>query len=305
MGRVRSAENAKDPATGRPLSVGVGYRGPGQYRGRKLIDGKSTTKTFETDKLARQWLEETAAKVRAGEFVDRSSLDKSTLAELVQRYVNEEMQDGGSRRGATEDRGHVPAITGDAIGVLKLSKLTPAAVRGFKKRQEELKYAPATIVKRLNLLAGIISHATTEWDMPFARNPASGKEVKRPAGADVKRDRRLLPPPPAEVRAALAAGEPPPKHEGDRLLEAIAKSEFADDAPVTKLALAQPTRQRCAHRASVEHRSNIRNRRFSGDVMGLWAALNRRWKGPDQGRLHRSRTVKQVGKRWAINYLSI
>jgi integrase len=243
MGRVRAAANAIDPATGRPLSPGVGYRGPGQYRARKLIDGKPTTKTFETDKLAREWLEETAAKVRAGQFVDRASLNKSTLAELVQRYVTEEMQDGGRRRGAAEDRGHVPAIKNDAIGALKLSKLTPAEVRGFKKRQEELGFAAGTIVKRLNLLAGIIAHAITEWDMPFARNPAGGREVKRPAGADVKRDRRLLPPSPADIRAAVARGDECPKHEEDRLLESIAKSEFPDDVPVTKLALAQAMRQ--------------------------------------------------------------
>jgi hypothetical protein len=198
MGRVRAAANAVDPATGRPLSPGVGYRGSGQYRARKLIDGKQTAKTFETDKLAQEWLEETAAKVRAGQFVDRRASDKSTLAELVQRYVTDEMQDGGRRRGAAEDRdGHVPATKNDAIGALKLSKLTAAEVRGFKKRQETLGFVAGTVVKRLNLLAGIISHATTEWDMPFARNPASGGEGKRPPDADVKRDRRVLPPPAA------------------------------------------------------------------------------------------------------------
>jgi integrase len=244
MGRAKSASNAVDPATGRPLSRGVGYRGPFQYRARKLVDGKPVARTFETDKLAREWLEETAAKVRSGEFVNRRALDKSTLAELVQRYVTEEMQDGGRRRGAAEDRdGHVPAIKGDAIGALKLSKMTPAAVRGFKKRQEELGFAAGTIVKRLNLLAGIISHATTEWDMPFLKNPASGREVKRPEGADVKRDRRLLPPSAADVRAAVAKGEDPPKHEEDRLLEAIAKSEFPHDVAVTKLAITQAMRQ--------------------------------------------------------------
>jgi hypothetical protein len=38
------------------------------------------------------------------------------------------------------------------------------------------------------------------------------------------------------VRAALATGERPPRHEEDRLLEAIAKSGFPDDLAVTKTA---------------------------------------------------------------------
>ena len=59
MARTRSPENVKDPATGRSLTPGVEYRGPGQYRARKMIDGKRVKKTFESDKLAKDWLEET------------------------------------------------------------------------------------------------------------------------------------------------------------------------------------------------------------------------------------------------------
>lgn len=242
MGRARSAKNAKDPATGKPLSPGVGYRGPGQYRARKLVDGKPTAKTFETDKLAREWREETEAKIREGTFVDRSALDKSTLSKLVQKYVEEQMQDGGRRRGAAEDRGHIPAIKDDPIGSLVLSKLTPAAVRGFRDRQAK-KFTAATVVKRLNLLAGILTHAMNEWDVPLPKNPATAKEVKRPAGADVKRDRRLLPPTVFEVNAALAEGRESPEHEDIRILRAVEKSEFAEDLAVTKFALAQAMRQ--------------------------------------------------------------
>jgi integrase len=242
MARTKSTENSLDPATGRPLPKGVAYRGPLQYRARKLVDGARITRTFDSARLAREWLEETSAKAREGSFVDRRVLDKSTLGELIQRYVDAEMQDGGRRRGAAEDRGHIPAITGDAIGGLPLSKLTPAAVRGFRDRQSK-RYSAATVVKRLNLLAGVLAHAIGEWDVPLAGNPATGKVVKRPEGADVKRDRRLLPPSPSEIRDALAKGEEPPKHEEVRLLEALAKSEYPDDILVTRLAIAQAMRQ--------------------------------------------------------------
>ena len=242
MARNKSEENSTDPATGKPLPQGVSCRGPLQYRARKRVDGTRQTRTFETARLAREWLEGTAVQVREGSFVDRRSLDQSTLAKLVQRYVDSQMQVGGRRRGAAEDLGHIPAITGDAIGQLKLSKLTASAVRGFRDRQEEA-YSAGTVVKRLNLLASIISYAMAEWDLPLPMNPATAQAVKRPEGADVKRDRILMPPSPTDIRQAAEQGLEAPRHEEERLLEAVAKSEWPDDLLVTKVALAQAMRQ--------------------------------------------------------------
>lgn len=76
------------------------------------------------------------------------------------------------------------------IADLKLSRLTVPAVRGFRDRQGK-DLAAATVVKRLNLLASILNHAMSEWDVPLSLNPASGRMIKRPTGADRKRNRRL------------------------------------------------------------------------------------------------------------------
>jgi integrase len=242
MGRTKSTENALDPATGKPLSPGVGYRGPHQYRARKLVDGKSVAKTFESDKLAKEWREETEAKVRVGSFVDRRSLDKSTVAEFVQKFEDEMMQDGGERRGAAEDRGHTPSLKRDDIGKLKLSELTSEAVQGFRKRQLA-KHAKGTVVKRLNLLAAMINHAIAEWHMPFASNPATAKAVTRPKGADKKRNRRLQPASDDAIQDALDAGEEPPLGEEQRMYAALAESPWPHDTIITRWAIAQATRQ--------------------------------------------------------------
>jgi len=242
MGRIKSVEHRTDPATGRSLPPGVMCRGPFQYRARKLIDGSRVTKTFETARLAKEWLEETEASIRRSDYVDRRPLDHMIVAELVQKFVDICMQDGGKRRGAAEDRAHIPAIKGDAIGALTLAKLTPAAVRGFRDRQQE-KYAAATVVKRLNLLATIIAHARAEWDLPMLSNPACADAVSRPDGADVKRSRRLLVPSPASMRLAASLGDDPPPTEESLLLDTISKSENAWDLWLTKWAIAQATRQ--------------------------------------------------------------
>jgi integrase len=170
-------------------------------------------------------------------------LDKSTVSELVQRFVDERMQDGGERRGAAEDRGHIPALKGDAIGTLPLSKLTPASVREFRDRQIKAGFAKGTVVKRMNLLAAIISYARAEWDIPLTENAASGESVKRPKGADKKRNRRLRAPSSSAIQAALDAGEEPPKHEEQRMLDALKGTPYKHDVLITRWAIAQAMRQ--------------------------------------------------------------
>jgi integrase len=56
-------------------------------------------------------------------------------------------------------------------------------------------YAPSTIVRRLNLIARAIGVARLEWGINIPTNPADAKQCARPKGADVKRDRVLLPAP--------------------------------------------------------------------------------------------------------------
>ncbi len=242
MARTKADGNDRDPATGRPLPPGVTCRGPRQYRARKLVDGKRVNRTFETARLAREWLEAASASARAGEFVDRGPLARTTLKAVVERFLEEVLFDGGPRRGAAEDRAsHIPSIQGDEIHRLPLSRLTPAAVRGYRDRMVAADYAGGTVVKRLNLLSGILSHAINEWDYPMPLNPASASAVPRPKGADRKRTRKLEPAP--VLKATVPAGGEPPKSELERLTAALAESPCAHDLPFVLFALAQGTRR--------------------------------------------------------------
>lgn len=98
-------------------------------------------------------------------------------------------------------------------------------------------------MNRLNLLAAILNHARAEWDVPLRENPASADAVKRPEGADKKRDRRLVPAPREAVRKALDQGEEPPKGEEERLLAQVAKSVCKWDLPLTRWSIASAWRQ--------------------------------------------------------------
>jgi len=72
MGRTRG-EPAHDPATGKALPEGITYRGPAQYRARKLANGRRITQTFTSARLAVRWLMELQVDSERGELVDRSA----------------------------------------------------------------------------------------------------------------------------------------------------------------------------------------------------------------------------------------
>ncbi len=244
MARKKSAENATDPATGRPLPQGVQYRGPLQYRCRPLIDGKRVTKTFDSAKLAKQWLEDTSSKAREGTYVDRSPLDQWTIKRLVEKFRDEVLVDGGDRRGAAEDRAHIPSILEDEeLAGLKLSKVSSYDIQDFRDRQLAEGYAKSTVAKRMNLLQQAFGKAISSWRIPMPSNPASGDVAKRPKGADKKRDRVLFIPGPWEREEAVKRGEDELPTEEEVLLGALAKSIYPHDVQITRFAIGQAARQ--------------------------------------------------------------
>lgn len=243
MARTKAEENAKDPATGRPLPLGVTFLGPMRYRARRLIKGSRASKVLDTARLAREWLSDTEASVRRDEYVDRRPLSKTSVRDLVDRFVREVLVDGGPRRGAAEDRAsHIPSILTDQIAALTLADLGPADITSWRDRQLN-RYAPATVLKRMNLLSSVIAHARAEWRTPLRENPASAENAPRPKNSDVKRSRRLNLADAAAVRAATEAGLEAPLGEEARLLAQVAKSKNPADLLMVKFALAQAVRR--------------------------------------------------------------
>ena len=85
-------------------------------------------------------------------------------------------------------------------------------------------YSAATVVKRLNLLAAVIQHAISEWDLDVV-NHASGRIVKRPEGADKKRNRLLE------------------DSELEQLIDTVGKSRHPDDVWLVRWSIEQGTRR--------------------------------------------------------------
>jgi integrase len=234
MARKRSAP-ALDPTTGKPLPDGITYRGPGQYRARKLIKGQRITKTFTTVRFALRWLTELEVDSERGQFLDRSEAERQSLAQIIERYRDEILGEESEKRGAEKERGHLKVISEDPVCKVRMSSLTSADIAKFRDRMKELDYAPATIVRRLNLIQTIIEHARREWRIHIPENPA--RMVKRPAGADRKRDR---------VFAPIAKGLPDGcarKSEEERLLEACDGDSNRWLGPIVRFAIHTAMRQ--------------------------------------------------------------
>jgi integrase len=229
-----------DPATGKPLPDGVAYRGPRQYRARKLVNGRRVAKTFTTAGFAGRWLMEIEVDSARGLFVDRSEAERQTLGQIIGRYCDEILGEESEKRGAEKECGHLKTVLGDPVCSVRMASLGSADIAKFRDRMKALEYAPATIVRRLNLIQTIIEHARREWRIHIPENPA--QIVKRPAGADRKRDRVFVSAP-RQKRSSAAANGSPPKSEEERLLAACDADTNRWLGPIVRFAALTAMRQ--------------------------------------------------------------
>jgi len=183
---TRGTKKDTDPQTGKPLPKGVTYR-DGAYQARAMVKGQRFTETFPSGALARRWLNELKGAVSLGQFRDTRHEQKTTIRSILEAYRDAKMQTRENDR-----KGHLPYVMDDPISSLTVADWKAKDVRAFRERMKADGYADGTIVKRMNLLASAIQYAISELDI-HTENFASGRVVKRPEGADKKRNRRLKP----------------------------------------------------------------------------------------------------------------
>jgi integrase len=179
------------------------------------VNGRRATQTFTTAKKAARWLTEVEIDAARGQFVDLSEAQRHTLRQIIGRYRDEILGENSEKRGAEKEKGHLKIVLEDEVCAIRMSALTSADIAAFRDRMKAVDYAPATIVRRLNLIQTIVEHARREWRINIASNPA--QLVKRPAGADHKRDRMLAP---AKSDNGAESDDDISRSEEERLLKA-------------------------------------------------------------------------------------
>ncbi|MGE0283725.1 MAG: tyrosine-type recombinase/integrase [Rhizobiaceae bacterium] len=218
---------------------GVVCRGPKQYRARKFVKGARTTKTFESAALAAKWLAAIETDIARGQYLDQTHAQRQTLGDIVEQYQTDCLGEDSEKRGADKEKNHLKIVLEDEVCRINMADLTSSDLAKFRDRMKKYKYASATIVRRLNLVQTVIEHARREWKIHLPGNPM--QMVKRPAGADRKRDRVFQPLKADDPRRGDGARA---KSEEELLLAECEKSYHADIlVPIVRFAILTAMRQ--------------------------------------------------------------
>ena len=117
------------------------------------------TKSFQSRQDAERWARALESEVDKGQFISIDEAQRSTLGDLIARYLVEITP---RMKGATEDTIRLKAIMRRSIASWSMANLSAARVAVF--RDERLKEVSAgTVIRELAYLSSIINHARREW----------------------------------------------------------------------------------------------------------------------------------------------
>jgi integrase len=132
-----------------------------------------------------------------GQFVSTGEAQRSTLGDLIARYLNEVTP---TMKGATEDTIRLKAIMRKPIAMWSMANLSTTRIAAY--RDERLKeVSSGTVIRELAYLSSIINHARREWGI-HVTNPV--QLVRKPHSPQA-RSRVLTD---AEIAKLLQALEP-------------------------------------------------------------------------------------------------
>ena len=117
------------------------------------------TKSFQNRQDADRWARAVEAEMDKGQFVSIDEAQRSSLGDLIARYLAEVTP---TMKGVTEDTIRLKALMRRPIARWSMANLSAARVAGF--RDERLKEVRAgTVIRELAYLSSIINHARREW----------------------------------------------------------------------------------------------------------------------------------------------
>jgi integrase len=117
------------------------------------------TKSFKTRLEAEKWARSVEADMDRGQFASIDEAQRSTLGDLIKRYLSEVTP---QMKGASEDTIRLKAIMRKPIARWSMANLSAARIAGY--RDERLKeVSSGTVIRELAYLSAIINHARREW----------------------------------------------------------------------------------------------------------------------------------------------
>ena len=132
----------------------------GRWQARVLRDGyPDQTKTFATKADAEKWARALESEIDKGQFVSVSEAQRTTLGDLIARYLAEVTP---TMKGAAEDTIRLNAIMRKPIARWSMANLSAARIAAY--RDERLKeVSGGTVIRELAYISAIINHSRREW----------------------------------------------------------------------------------------------------------------------------------------------
>lgn len=181
----------------------------------------TASKTFRTKRDAEDWARRAEDEMVRGVYIDRTSAERLTFGEALDRYLSEvtptkkPSTQAAEKKKAAPLRGYfggysLAAISPDLIARYRDERLaTPRAVRDGQKRIQKPEagtLSPNTVRLELALMSHLYTTAIREWQLGLVRNPVAN--VRKPSPGD-GRDRRLSEDEERELRAKINAHSNP------------------------------------------------------------------------------------------------
>lgn len=146
-----------------------------RWQARVVREGyPAEVKTFSSKVGAERWARAVEAEMDRGTFASASEAQRTTLGEIISRYMREVTP---TMKSAREDLIRLKALSRREICRLSMANLSAAKVAAYRdERLQEV--SPGTIIRELAYLSAIINHARREWDINTV-NPL--QLVRKPA----------------------------------------------------------------------------------------------------------------------------
>lgn len=142
------------------------------------------TRSFDSKSLAQRWARGVEAEMDQGITVDRRIAERTTLADVLERYRREVTP---SKRGARDENLRLKAMAQRPFTRIRMSLLTSSHIAAYRDQRLKL-VSGSTVTRELSVLSHAIDTARREWDVYLPVNPCS--LVRRPPPGH-PRNRRL------------------------------------------------------------------------------------------------------------------
>ena len=150
-----------------------------KWQARILRDGyPAQNRTFPSRAQAEQWARAIEAQMDRGTFADIGEAQRTTLGDIVLRYVREVTP---TMRSARDETIRLNALARRPIARYSIANLTASRVAEYRdERLQEV--SPGTVIRDLAYLSAVINHARREWGINVQNPVTLVRKPPAPAG---------------------------------------------------------------------------------------------------------------------------